>query len=108
VVTLIEQRELQAALRDLVQQLPVQQRWVIVARYGLDGQPPRIRPQVGEPLCCSAEWVRQLELAALAWLRHPAHSLTVRQLVGRNTTADYRQALALNAAWRRVRKRRRP
>jgi len=53
--------------------------------------------------------VRQLEQAALAWLRHPAHSLTLRQLVGRNTAADYRQALALNAAWRRARKgRRRP
>jgi len=107
VVTLVEQGELRAALRDLVQQLPPRQRWVIVARYGLDGRPPRPRPQLGAHLGCSKEWIRQLELAALAWLRHPAHSLTIRQLVGRNTAADYRQALALNAAWRRARKGRR-
>lgn len=107
VVTLVAQNELQAALRDLVQQLPLRQRWVIVARYGLDGQPPRTRQQIGEQLSCSAEWVRQLELAALAWLRHPAHSLAVRQLVGQNTAAAYRRALVLNAAWRRARKRRR-
>jgi RNA polymerase sigma factor (sigma-70 family) len=109
VVTLVEQGELRAALRDLVQQLPARQRWVIVARYGLDGRPPRPRPQLGAQLGCSKEWIRQLELAALAWLRHPAHSLTIRQLVGRNTAAGYRQALARNAAWRRARKgRRRP
>jgi RNA polymerase sigma factor (sigma-70 family) len=107
VVTLVEQGELREAVRDLVQQLPLRQRWVIVARYGLDGRPPRTRPQLGAQLGCSKEWIRQLELAALAWLRHPAHSLTVRQLVDRNTAADYRQALALNAAWRRARKGRR-
>ena len=107
VVTLVEQRELREALRDLVQQLPPRQRWVIVARFGLDGQPPRSRPQIGALLGCSKEWIRQLELAALAWLRQPAHSLVVRQLVDRNTAADYRRALALNAAWRRARKGRR-
>lgn len=107
VVTLVEQGELREALRDLVQQLPARQRWVVVARYGLDGQPPRPRPQLSAQLGCSKEWIRQLELAALAWLRHPAHSLTVRQLVDRNTAADYRRALALNAAWRRARKGRR-
>jgi len=52
------------ALRDLVQQLPPRQRWVVVARYGLDGQPPRTRQQIGAQLNCSAEWVRQLEWAA--------------------------------------------
>jgi RNA polymerase sporulation-specific sigma factor len=107
VVTLVEQRELRAVLRDLIQQLSPRQRWVVVARYGLDGQPPRLRRQIGEQLNCSAEWVRQLEQTALAWLRHPTYSLHLRQLVGRNTTADYRHALALNAAWQRARKGRR-
>lgn len=107
VVTLVEQGWLRAAVRDLVQQLPLRQRWVIVARYGLDGRPPRTRRQLGLQLGCSAEWIRQLELAALAWLRQPAHSLVVRQLVGQNTAAAYRRALALNAAWRRARKGRR-
>jgi len=39
-----------------------------------------------------------LEQEALAWLRHPAHSLPLRQLLDKDTAADYRRALALNAA----------
>jgi len=44
--------------------------------------------------------VRQLQQEALAWLRHPVHSWRLRLLVGKNTAADYRRALAQNAALR--------
>ena len=57
--------------------------------------------ELGEELGLSGERVRQLQQEALAWLRHPAHSWRLRQLLGRNRAADYRRALAQNAALRR-------
>jgi RNA polymerase sigma factor (sigma-70 family) len=92
------------ALCTLLSRLPECQYRVILARYGLDGQPPRSLRQLGAQLDLSHERIRQLEQDALAWLRHPAHSLRLRQRLGKNTVADYRQALADNAALRRARR----
>ena len=100
-----EQALIHEALFTLLSQLPHRLRQVIVARYGLDGHPPRTLRQVGAQLGLSHERIRQLQQDALAWLRHPAHSLRLRQLLDKNTAADYRQALALNAALRRARRR---
>jgi hypothetical protein len=101
----VEQALIREALFALLSQLPHRLCLVVVARYGLDGHPPRTLRQVGAQLGLSGERVRQLQQDALAWLRHPAHSLRLRQLLDRNTAADYRQALALNAALRRARRR---
>ncbi len=95
------------ALHDLVNQLPEHLRRVIVGRYGLGEQPPCTLKELGEELDLSGERVRQLEQEALAWLRHPAHSWQLRHLLGKNTAADYRRALAQNAALRRVRREKR-
>jgi RNA polymerase primary sigma factor/RNA polymerase sigma factor len=92
------------ALSTLLSRLPDRLRGVIMARYGLDGHPPRSLRQLGAQLGLSHERIRQLEQDALAWLRHPAHSLLLRQRLGKNTAADYRQALARNAALRRARR----
>jgi hypothetical protein len=62
---------------------------------------------VGEELGLTRERIRQLQQDALAWLRHPVHSLNLRELLDRNTVAGYRWALAENAALRRARRRRR-
>ena len=101
----VEQALIHEALFTLVSQLPHRLRQVVVARYGLDGHLPRTLRQLGAQLGLSHERIRQLEQDALAWLRHPAHSLRLRQLLDRNTAADYRRALALNAALRRARRR---
>lgn len=101
----VEQALIREALFALLSQLPHRLRQVIVARYGLDGHPPRTLRRLGAQLGLSHERIRQLEQDALAWLRHPAHSLPLRQLLDKNTAADYRQALALNAALRRARRR---
>jgi RNA polymerase sigma factor (sigma-70 family) len=95
------------ALHDLVGQLPNHLRQVIVGRYGLGAQPPCTLREVGEELGLSGERVRQLQQEALAWLRHPAHSWRLRQLLGKNRAADYRRALAQNAALRRARRKKR-
>jgi RNA polymerase sigma factor (sigma-70 family) len=95
------------ALGELVDRLPDRLQRVVVARYGLGDQTPRTLKSVGLELGLTRERVRQLQQDALAWLRHPAHSLCLRQLLGHNTVADYRWALAENAALRRARRRRR-
>jgi RNA polymerase sigma factor (sigma-70 family) len=93
------------ALLMLVSQLPDRLRQIIIARYGLDGVPPRSLRQLGADLGLSHERIRQLQQEALAWLRHPAHSLYLRQRLDKNTVPEYRRALALNAALRRGRRR---
>ena len=92
------------ALRALLSRLSDRLRRVIVGRYGLNGHPSRSLRQLGAQLGLSHERIRQLEQDALAWLRHPAHSLLLRQRLGKNTVADYRRALARNAALRRARR----
>jgi DNA-directed RNA polymerase sigma subunit (sigma70/sigma32) len=100
----LERKLIKGVLHDLVGQLPKRLRQVIVGRYGLGEQPPCTLKERGKELGLSGERVRQLEQEVLAWLRHPAHSWHLRQLVGKNTAADYRRALAQNAALRRSRR----
>mgnify|MGYP001104958402 CR=1 FL=1 len=103
----VERRLVQEALLDLVAQLPERLRRIIICRYGLEDRGPSTLKQVGAELGLTGERVRQLQQDALAWLRHPAHSWRLRQLVGKNTAVDYRRALAQNAALRRSRRRKR-
>lgn len=100
----LERKLIHDAVHELVGQLPGRLCRVIVERFGLGAQPPRTLKEVGKELGLSGERVRQLEQDALAWLRHPVHSGRLRQLLGKNTAADYRRALALNAALRRSRR----
>jgi RNA polymerase sigma factor (sigma-70 family) len=103
----VEEDLIRDVLMDLVGRLPQRLRQVIVGRYGLGDQPPVTLRKLGQALDLTGERVRQLQQEALAWLRHPAHSWRLRQLVGQNTVADYRRALAQNAALRRSRRQKR-
>jgi RNA polymerase sigma factor (sigma-70 family) len=96
----LEKKLIQSVLLGLVSQLPERLRQVIVGRYGLGDDPPCMLKELGKELGLTRERVRQLQQEALAWMRHPAHSWRLRQLVGKNTVADYRRALAQNAALR--------
>jgi RNA polymerase sigma factor (sigma-70 family) len=98
-----EEVAVQQALIELVQRLPPHLRYVIVARYGLDGHPPAFFRQIGAALGLSREWARQLYTEALVWLRHPAHSWALRSLLDRHTLQDYEAADALAQAWLRKR-----
>jgi RNA polymerase sigma factor (sigma-70 family) len=101
-------RELaRSVLHDLVSQLPQRLGQVIIGRYGLGEQSPCTLRELGQEMGLSGERVRQLQQDALAWLRHPAHSCYLRQLVGKNRATDYRRALAQNAALRRSRRQKR-
>lgn len=97
----IDQERVEEALYKLVGRLPSRLQRITVARYGLAGHPGRTLRQLGAELGLSGERVRQLQQDALAWLRHPAHCWDLRRRLGKNRVADYRQALAQNAALRR-------
>ena len=103
----VEEGLIRDVLFDLVGQLPKRLRQVIVGRYGLGERPPCTLKELGKELGLTGERVRQLQQEALAWLRHPAHSWRLRQLMGKNRAAEYRRALAQNAALRRSRRQKR-
>jgi RNA polymerase sigma factor (sigma-70 family) len=100
----LEKKLTNRALLNLIGQLPEPLRQIVMDRYGLGKKPPCTLNELGKQLGLSGERVRQLQQEALAWLRHPAHSWRLRQLLGKNTAASYRSALAQNAALRRARR----
>ncbi len=102
--TRVEEKLIQECLFELVRRLPQRLQRVIIYRYGLGEQGQWTLREIGAELEVTGERVRQLQQEALAWLRHPAHSVDVRQLLDKNTAVDYRQALAENAALRRSRR----
>jgi RNA polymerase sigma factor (sigma-70 family) len=92
-----------AALWDLVVRLPERLRLIILARYGLTGQPCAFYSQIGASLGLSGERARQLHTEALIWLRQPAHSQQLRSLLRRHTLADYEAVEAETQRWLRWR-----
>ena len=97
------EREVQASLQALVARLPTRLQQVIIGRYGLDGQEPQTLPELGVKLGVCGERVRQLQVEALVWLRHPAHSQELRTLLRRHSQQEYEWAEEVAQAWRRQR-----
>ncbi len=91
------------ALHALVDKLPLGLGQVVIAYYGLADSPPRTLRQLGRELGLSHEAVRLRLWAALVWLRHPGHSLALRQLLERNSRAEHQLADGLAQAWLRRR-----
>ncbi len=101
------QRQVEATLLEAVHQLPPRPRHVIVAVYGLDGQPPRRFAAVGRAWGVTGEAVRYWHTVALVLLRLPAFSGRLRQVLGQDSRAAYADSQALSRAWQRQRRRRR-
>jgi hypothetical protein len=49
------------------------------------------------------ERIRQLQVEALVWLRHPAHSQELRALLERHSQQEYEWAEEVAQAWQRQR-----
>ena len=101
------QSQVEAALREAVRRLPTRPRQVIVAVYGLDGQPPRSLAAVGRTWGVSGEAVRYWRNVALVLLRLPAFSGRLRQVLEHDSRPAYADSQARSRAWQRQRRRRR-
>ena len=100
-----QQPEVQRALVGAVLQLPERLRAVMIALYGLDGQPPCTRAALGRAWGLSRERIRQLHNEALVVLRHPGLNSHLYQACERDSREAYLQALRLNRSWQRRRRR---
>jgi len=100
----VEQALVHQALQRLVDRLPRPLDYVIVARYGLDGRSPQTFTTIGQTLGVTRQRAHQLHTEALLWLAHPAHSVVLRKLLGKNTVADYQAYLTRLRTWLRTRR----
>ena len=98
------QSQVEAALLEAVSRLPTRPRQVIVAVYGLDGQPPRSLAAVGRAWGVSGEAARYWHNAALLLLRLPAFSGHLRQVLDQDSRAAYAHSQTLSRAWQRSRR----
>jgi RNA polymerase sigma factor (sigma-70 family) len=98
-----EKAAIHQALHDLVRRLPRRLRYVIIARYGLDGHALSFYRHIGARLGLTGERARQLHTEALVWLRHPGHSYRLRSLLESHTLDAYEAANALAQLWLRRR-----
>ena len=94
-----QRQAVRQALLELLAVLPAQRYHVIVAAYGLDGQPPLSLAAIGRLYGVSRERVRQWRNDALVRLRLPAVSGRLRRLCEQNDKVAYQRAQALNHAW---------
>jgi len=58
-----------AELRQIMEQLKPREQWIIMRRFGLDGQPPSTLSSLARKLGVSRERIRQLQYHAIARLR---------------------------------------
>ncbi len=99
-----QRRAVRAALAEMLACLPEKRYHVIVAAYGLDGQPPLSLAAIGRLYGVSRERVRQWRNDALVLLRLPALSGHLRRLCEQNDKAAYQRAQTRNYAWLRRRR----
>jgi len=97
------EQELQACLQAMVQRLPERLQRIIRSRYALDGEAWQTLAEVGQELGVCKERIRQLQVEALVWLRHPAYSQELRALLRRHSQQEYEWAEELAQAWLRRR-----
>ena len=95
--------EMRECLHALVGRLPKRLRRVIQVRYELAGERWQTLAKIGTELGVCHERVRQLQQEALVWLRHPAHSQELRELLQRHSQQEYEWADEVAQAWLRRR-----
>jgi len=98
-----EWEDVRQSLLALVRRLPAVQAQVIQMHYGLEGYISHSQPEIAKRLGVSKQWISQVEIAALVWLRQPAHSQELRSLLARHDQAQYELADRLAQAWLRRR-----
>jgi RNA polymerase sigma factor (sigma-70 family) len=100
--------QVRIVLAEAVCRLPNRLQQVIVAAYGLGGEPPRSLAAIGREFGVTREAVRHWRNDALLLLRLPAISGRLRGLYGQDSRAAYVHTQALNRAWLRQKRGRQP
>ena len=95
--------DVRQCLSALVKRLPEMQAQIIQMHYGLDGYVPHSQPEIAKRFGLTKQRISQLEIAALVWLRQPAHSQELRSLLARHDQAQYELADRLAQDWLRRR-----
>jgi hypothetical protein len=95
--------EVRQSLLELVNRLPAMKAEVIRRRYGLEGRERQTQAEIGKRMGVSHQRVGQVETEALTWLRQPAHSQELRNLLARHDQQQYELADQLAQAWLRRR-----
>jgi RNA polymerase sigma factor (sigma-70 family) len=96
-------QERQVCLQAMLRGLPKRLQYVIRSRYALEGQPWQTLAEIGQAFGLTRERIRQLQVEALVWLRHPAHSQELRDLLERHSQQEYEWAEELAQRWLRRR-----
>ena len=91
--------DVRQCLSALVKRLPKEQAQIIQMHYGLDGNVPHSQPEIANLFGVTKQRISQVEIAALVWLRQPAHSQELRSLLARHDQAQYELADRLAQAW---------
>jgi RNA polymerase sigma factor (sigma-70 family) len=91
--------DVRQCLSALVKRLPKKQAQIIQMHYGLDGYVPHSQPEIANLFGVTKQRISQLEIAALVWLRQPAHSQELRSLLARHDQAQYELADRLAQEW---------
>ena len=94
-----EWEDVRQCLSALVKRLPKEQAQIIQMHYGLDGYVPHSQPEIADLFGVTKQRISQVEIAALVWLRQPAHSQELRSLLARHDQAQYELADRLAQAW---------
>lgn len=87
------QRRVAHELTTLVAALPARRAWLVQHYYGLGGRPSYTLRALGQRLGWHHQGVWYHLQCALRWLRHPAHSGTLRSLLNYQRRSMYRVAL---------------
>lgn len=99
----VRERELRECLAALILRLPERLRRVVCVRYEVAGEAWQTLAELGAELGLCGERVRQLQVEALVWLRHPAHSQELRELLRRHSLQEYEWAEEVAQEWLRRR-----
>ena len=77
-----ESRSLREVILSVVDELPMKERDVLVARFGLDDGTPKTVEEIAKRLGMSRDRVRVVEARALNKLRHPQRNHRLKSYVG--------------------------
>ena len=83
--------------------MPKRLQYVICRRFALEGQPWQTLAEIGQAFGLTRERIRQLQVEALVWLRHPANSQDLRDLLKRHSQQEYEWAEEMAQNWLRRR-----